>query len=155
MIAMALARSPRLIIADEPTTALDVTVQARVLDLLATAARERGVALLLVTHDLGVAARICDRIAVAYAGRIVEAGRAAEILGAARHPYTVGLLASRPRLDGAVAGGDLPTLPGRPPACRRGARSPPAARPPTPCAPRRCPCTSAPRAETSATTRAC
>jgi peptide/nickel transport system ATP-binding protein len=119
MIAMALARSPRLIIADEPTTALDVTVQARVLDLLATAARERGVALLLVTHDLGVAARICDRIAVAYAGRIVEAGRAAEILGAARHPYTVGLLASRPRLDGAVAGGDLPTLPGRPPDPRR------------------------------------
>jgi peptide/nickel transport system ATP-binding protein len=115
MIAMALARSPRLIVADEPTTALDVTVQARVLDLLATAARERGVALLLVTHDLGVAARICDRIAVAYAGRIVETGTAAEVLGAARHPYTVGLLASRPRLDGTIAGGDLPTLPGRPP----------------------------------------
>jgi len=115
MIAMALARSPRLIIADEPTTALDVTVQARVLDLLASAARERDVALLLVTHDLGVAARICDRIAVAYAGRIVETGGAAEILGAPRHPYTVGLLASRPRLDGAIAGGDLPTLLGRPP----------------------------------------
>ena len=77
MIAMALARSPRLVVADEPTTALDVTVQARVLDLLAGAARERGVALLLVTHDLGVAARICDRIAVAYAGRIVEVGRTA------------------------------------------------------------------------------
>ncbi|MCW2957780.1 MAG: transporter ATP-binding protein, partial [Solirubrobacterales bacterium] len=86
MIAMALARSPRLIVADEPTTALDVTVQVRVLDLLATAARERGVALLLVTHDLGVAARICDRIAVAYAGRIVETGTAAEVLGAPRHP---------------------------------------------------------------------
>jgi peptide/nickel transport system ATP-binding protein len=115
MIAMALARSPRLVIADEPTTALDVTVQARVLDLLASAARDRGVALLLVTHDLGVAARICDRIAVAYAGRIVETGTAREVLRAARHPYTVGLLASRPRLDGSVAGGDLPTLPGRPP----------------------------------------
>ncbi|MCW3015693.1 MAG: Oligopeptide/dipeptide transporter, ATP-binding protein-like protein [Solirubrobacterales bacterium] len=115
MIAMALARSPRLIVADEPTTALDVTVQAKVLDLLATAARERDVAMLLVTHDLGVAARVCDRIAVAYAGRIVETGRAAAVLGGPRHPYTVGLLASRPRLDGTIAGGDLPTLPGRPP----------------------------------------
>jgi peptide/nickel transport system ATP-binding protein len=119
MIAMALARSPRLVVADEPTTALDVTVQARVLDLLAGAARGRGVALLLVTHDLGVAARICDRIAVAYAGRIVEVGRTAQILGRPRHPYTVGLLASRPRLDGLVAGGDLPSLPGQPPDPRR------------------------------------
>jgi len=115
MIAMALARAPRLIIADEPTTALDVTVQARVLDLLAAAVRDRGVSLLFVTHDLGVAARICDRIAVAYAGRIVESGPAAQILGAGRHPYTLGLLASRPRIDGLVAGGDLPTLDGRPP----------------------------------------
>ncbi|MBJ7329899.1 MAG: ABC transporter ATP-binding protein [Solirubrobacteraceae bacterium] len=115
MIAMALSRNPRLIVADEPTTALDVTVQAKVLDLLAEASRERGVALLLVTHDLGVAARICDRIAVAYAGRIVEEGTAAQILSEPHHPYTVGLLASRPRLDGAIAGGDLPTLPGRPP----------------------------------------
>jgi peptide/nickel transport system ATP-binding protein len=119
MIAMALARSPRLVVADEPTTALDVTVQARVLDLLAGAARERGVALLLVTHDLGVAARICDRIAVAYAGRIVEVGRTGQILGRPQHPYTVGLLASRPRLDGRVAGGDLPSLPGQPPDPRR------------------------------------
>jgi peptide/nickel transport system ATP-binding protein len=115
MIAMALARKPALIIADEPTTALDVTVQARVLELLAGVATAHSVALLLITHDLGVAARICDRIAVAYAGRIVESGPAAEMLGAARHPYTVGLLASRPRLDGRVAGGNLPTLPGRPP----------------------------------------
>jgi peptide/nickel transport system ATP-binding protein len=119
MIAIALARDPRLVVADEPTTALDVTVQARVLDLLASAARERGVALLLVTHDLGVAARICDRIAVAYAGRIVETGTARQILGRARHPYTTGLLASRPRVDGAIAGGDLPTLPGQPPDPRR------------------------------------
>jgi peptide/nickel transport system ATP-binding protein len=119
MIAMALARTPKLVVADEPTTALDVTVQARVLDLLAHAARERGVALLLVTHDLGVAARICDRIAVAYAGRIVEVGTASEILAGHRHPYTVGLLASRPRLNGTIAGGDLPTLPGHPPDPRR------------------------------------
>jgi len=119
MIAMALARSPRLVVADEPTTALDVTVQARVLDLLAAAARERDVALLLVTHDLGVAARICDRIAVAYAGRIVEVGRTQQILGRPQHPYTVGLLASRPRLDGLIAGGDLPSLPGQPPDPRR------------------------------------
>ena len=115
MIAMALARDPRLVVADEPTTALDVTVQAKVLDLLASAARERGTALLLVTHDLGVAARICDRIAVAYAGRIVETGTKSQILIAPRHPYTTGLLASRPRLDGAVAGGELPTLQGQPP----------------------------------------
>ena len=115
MIAMALARRPKLIVADEPTTALDVTVQARVLELLASAVREHGVSLLLVTHDLGVAARICDRIAVAYAGRIVEGGPAAAILGDAHHPYTVGLMASRPRVDGTIAGGDLPTLPGRPP----------------------------------------
>jgi peptide/nickel transport system ATP-binding protein len=115
MIAMALARNPRLVVADEPTTALDVTVQARVLDLLATASRERGAALLLVTHDLGVAARTCDRIAVAYAGRIVETGTEAQILFGSRHPYTKGLLASRPRLDGAVAGGELPTLGGQPP----------------------------------------
>ena len=115
MIAMALASGPRLVVADEPTTALDVTVQARVLDLLAAKARERGVGMLFITHDLGVAARLCDRIAVAYAGRIVEAGTVREVLARALHPYTVGLLASRPRLDGAVAGGELPTLPGRPP----------------------------------------
>jgi peptide/nickel transport system ATP-binding protein len=119
MIAMALARDPRLIVADEPTTALDVTTQARVLDLLASSARERGAALLLITHDLGVAARMCDRIAVAYAGRIVESGTAAQVLFAPRHPYPLGLLASRPRLDGEVAGGELPTLPGQPPDPRR------------------------------------
>ena len=119
MIAMALARDPRLIVADEPTTALDVTTQARVLDLLADAARERGTALLLITHDLGVAARLCDRIAVAYAGRIVECGTATQVLFAPRHPYPVGLLASRPRLDGLLAGGELPTLAGQPPDPRR------------------------------------
>jgi peptide/nickel transport system ATP-binding protein len=122
MIAMALASDPRLVGADEPTTALDVTVQARVLDLLAAKARERGVGMLFITHDLGVAARLCDRIAVAYAGRIVESGTAPQVLAGALHPYTVGLLASRPRLDGAIAGGELPTLPGRPPDPRKPAR---------------------------------
>jgi peptide/nickel transport system ATP-binding protein len=119
MIAMALARDPRLIVADEPTTALDVTTQARVLDLLADAARQRGTALLLITHDLGVAARLCDRIAVAYAGRIVETGTATQVLLAPRHPYPVGLLASRPRLEGLLVGGELPTLAGQPPDPRR------------------------------------
>jgi peptide/nickel transport system ATP-binding protein len=119
MIAMALALKPSLIVADEPTTALDMTVQARVLQLLADVASSHSVALLLVTHDLGVAAQICTRIAVAYAGRIVEHGPTGAILGAPRHPYTVGLLASRPRLNGRVAGGDLPTLPGHPPDPRR------------------------------------
>ena len=119
MIAMALARNPRLVVADEPTTALDVTMQARVLELLARSAADRGAALLLITHDLGVAAHLCDRIAVAYAGRIVEVGTAAQVLFRARHPYTIGLLASRPKLDGSVAGGELPTLPGQPPDPRR------------------------------------
>jgi peptide/nickel transport system ATP-binding protein len=119
MIAMALARNPRLVVADEPTTALDVTIQARVLELLARSAAERGAALLLITHDLGVAAHLCDRIAVAYAGRIVEVGTASQVLFRARHPYTVGLLASRPKLDGSVAGGALATLPGQPPDPRR------------------------------------
>jgi len=119
MIAMALARNPRLVVADEPTTALDVTMQARVLDLLGRAVGDRGAALLFITHDLGVAARLCDRIAVAYAGRIVEVGTAAQVLSRPRHPYTLGLLASRPKLDGSVAGGRLPTLPGQPPDPRR------------------------------------
>jgi peptide/nickel transport system ATP-binding protein len=119
MIAMALARNPRLVVADEPTTALDVTMQARVLDLLARRVSEHGAALLFITHDLGVAARLCDRIAVAYAGRIVEIGGADQVLGRPRHPYSVGLLASRPTLNGAVAGGELPTLPGQPPDPRR------------------------------------
>ena len=159
MIAMALARDPKLVVADEPTTALDVTVQAVVLDLLAKLVRERNMALLFVTHDLGVAARICDRIAVAYAGRIVESGTAAEVLGGARHPYTIGLLASRPRLDGAIAGGDLPTLAGRPPDPRRAAARlrVRAALPgrPTRSASCACPSTATATAATSATTPAC
>ena len=94
MIAVAVAGDPALLIADEPTTALDVTIQAQVLDLLARLQRERGMALLLITHDLGVVADRADRVAVMYAGRIVEQGRAAAVLGAPAHPYAAGLLAA-------------------------------------------------------------
>ncbi len=99
LIAMALLCDPALLIADEPTTALDVTVQAQILELLHEQQKARGMGLVLVTHDLGVVAGVADRVAVMYAGRIVEEGRAEEVLGAPRHPYTVGLLASVPRLD--------------------------------------------------------
>ena len=99
MIAMALACSPRLLIADEPTTALDVTVQAQILDLLRQLRREFGMAILLITHDLGVVAEMCDRVLVMYAGRIVEEADVVSLFTAPKHPYTVGLLASIPRLD--------------------------------------------------------
>jgi peptide/nickel transport system ATP-binding protein len=96
MLAMALACGPRMLIADEPTTALDVTIQAQVLDLLAALQRRLGMAVLLVTHDLGVVAERADDIAIMYAGRIVETGAAADVLAAPLHPYTRGLLASLP-----------------------------------------------------------
>ncbi|TYB57444.1 ABC transporter ATP-binding protein [Nonomuraea sp. PA05] len=96
MIAMALANEPDLLIADEPTTALDVTSQAQVLDLLDTARRESGASALLITHDLGVIAELADRVAVMYAGRVVEHGDVHAIFTTPRHPYTRGLLASRP-----------------------------------------------------------
>jgi oligopeptide/dipeptide ABC transporter ATP-binding protein len=99
MIAMALACDPVLLIADEPTTALDVTIQAQILDLLRTLRREQGMALLIITHDLGVVAGITDRLAVMYAGRVVETGSTRELLRTPRHPYTAGLLRSLPRLD--------------------------------------------------------
>jgi oligopeptide transport system ATP-binding protein len=99
MIAMALACRPRLIIADEPTTALDVTVQAQVLDILKELTRETGASLILITHDLGVVARYADKVAVMYAGRIVESAPARELYGRPSHPYTRGLMASVPRLD--------------------------------------------------------
>ncbi len=98
MIAMALSCRPALLIADEPTTALDVTVQAQLLELIKALQQEIGMAVLFVTHDLGVAAEIADRIAVMYAGRVVEEGPAAAIFATARMPYTAGLLASVPRL---------------------------------------------------------
>jgi oligopeptide transport system ATP-binding protein len=100
MIAMALALGPEVLIADEPTTALDVTVQAQILELLAELQAGTGMGLVLITHDLGVAAEVADRVAVMYAGRLVETGPAEEVLLAPRHPYTEGLLASRPRGGG-------------------------------------------------------
>ena len=99
MIAMALSCSPRLIIADEPTTALDVTIQAQILELMKSLTSEFGVALIVITHNLGVVARYADRVNIMYAGKIIERGSAREIYSNPRHPYTVGLLKSVPRLD--------------------------------------------------------
>jgi oligopeptide transport system ATP-binding protein len=113
MIAMALLCEPALLFADEPTTALDVTVQAQILELLARLARDVNAAVAIVTHDLGVIARLCDRVIVLYGGRIMEQGRIDEIFYDARHPYTRGLLASMPRLDESPQD-DLRTIPGQP-----------------------------------------
>jgi len=99
MIAVALACSPKLIIADEPTTALDVTIQAQILELMKSLTRQLGVALIIITHNLGVVARYANRVNVMYAGRIVEAGPAEQIYHDPRHPYTIALLKSVPRLD--------------------------------------------------------
>ncbi len=99
MIAMALSCNPRLIIADEPTTALDVTIQAQILDLMKSLTTEFGVALIVITHNLGVVARYADRVNIMYAGKVIERGEAREIYANPRHPYTVGLLRSVPRLD--------------------------------------------------------
>ncbi|ANL32750.1 oligopeptide ABC transporter ATP-binding protein [Rhizobium phaseoli] len=115
-IAMALACDPTLLIADEPTTALDVTIQAQILALLQALQRERGMAMLFVTHNLGVVAEIAHRVAVMYAGRIVETGPVAEVFRNPRHPYTIGLLASMPKLGDASrmkqAGERLAAIPG-------------------------------------------
>ena len=111
MLAIALAARPKLLIADEPTTALDVTIQAQILDLLAALQRQLGMAVLLVTHDLGVVAERAERVAIMYAGRIVESGAARDVLRAPRHPYTRGLLASIPRV-GAARGERLTAIPG-------------------------------------------
>ncbi|MEU5093204.1 ABC transporter ATP-binding protein [Streptomyces sp. NPDC020996] len=113
MIAMAIALEPALVIADEPTTALDVTVQAQVMDLLAELRREYRMGLVLITHDLGVVADVADRIAVMYAGRIVERAPVHDIYKAPAHPYTRGLLESVPRLD--RKGGELYAIRGLPP----------------------------------------
>jgi len=99
MIAMALSCNPRLIIADEPTTALDVTIQSQILDLMKSLTTELGVALIVITHNLGVVARYADRVNIMYAGKVIERGEAHEIYSNPRHPYTVGLLRSVPRLD--------------------------------------------------------
>ncbi len=124
MIAMALAgeegKAPRLLIADEPTTALDVTVQKQILELLAQLRRDLGLSLLFITHDLGVVAQVADRIAVTYAGRIVEEGPSREVLESARHPYTAGLLRASPQLVRhrlEPIAGTVPSLTALPPGC--------------------------------------
>ena len=99
MIAMALACEPKLLIADEPTTALDVTIQAQILNVLRKLVAERGTALILITHDLGVVAGMCERVNVMYAGMFMETGNAEQLFARPRHPYTLGLLQSIPRLD--------------------------------------------------------
>lgn len=114
MIAMAMANHPRLLIADEPTTALDVTIQAQVLRVLRHAKEESGAAGILITHDLGIIAEMADRVVVMYSGRVVEIGTVYEVFHTPRHPYTCGLLASLPPVD--VDVDTLPMIPGTPPA---------------------------------------
>jgi len=123
MIAMAVSCDPRLLIADEPTTALDVTIQAQVLELLVAMRAELGMSVLLVTHDLGVVAEVCERVVVMYAGQIVEQAEVGELFDHPRHPYTEGLLAAVPQIG--TRGQRLPAIPGRtpepwalPPGCR-------------------------------------
>jgi oligopeptide/dipeptide ABC transporter ATP-binding protein len=119
MIAMALICGPQLLIADEPTTALDVTIQAQILELLQALQRERQIATLLITHDLGVVEEMCDHVVVMYAGRIAEKAPAKELFAHPRHPYTAGLLAAAPR--NARRGQTLVTIPGTvPPPGKRG-----------------------------------
>jgi peptide/nickel transport system ATP-binding protein len=130
MIAIALANDPGVLIADEPTTALDVTIQAQVLALLKRMQAEHGSAIVLITHDLGVVAEVADRIAVMYAGRIVEIGTRDEVLNHPQHPYTIGLLNSMPRIDGprprrlAAIGGSPLTGVNRPAGCAFAPRCP-------------------------------
>jgi len=127
MIAMALAPGPHVLIADEPTTALDVTVQKQILELLATLRRELRLALLFITHDLGVVAQVAGRVAVMYAGRIVEEGPVAEVLHHPAHPYTKGLLRAAPRLTReklVPIAGTVPALDALPPGCAFAPRCP-------------------------------
>jgi peptide/nickel transport system ATP-binding protein len=118
MIAMALSCDPELLIADEPTTALDVTVQAQILDLINDLQSEFGSAVIIITHDLGVVAELADDILVMYAGRVAEYGAAADIFGRPDHPYTWGLLASMPRMDRELTSRLIP-IPGTPPSLIR------------------------------------
>ena len=115
MIAMALGCNPSLILADEPTTALDVTIQAQILELMQSLSKRLGVAMLIITHNLGVVARYADRVNVMYAGRIIERATAGELYANPRHPYTLGLLRSVPRLD--PIDGQPPDLSRLPPGC--------------------------------------
>ena len=130
MIAMALSLDPEVLIADEPTTALDVTIQAQIIELLRKLNRERGLAVVLITHDLGVVAEIADRVAVMYAGRIAETGSLDDVFYDPRHPYTWGLLGSVPKVGGerperlAQIEGQPPSLLRPPTGCRFQARCP-------------------------------
>ena len=114
MIAMALSCSPLMLIADEPTTALDVTIQAQIVDLVKRLQEELGMAVIWITHDLGVVARLAQRVIVMYAGYIIEDAKIVDLYGSPRHPYTIGLLGSLPRLD-AAPGSKLFSIPGQPP----------------------------------------
>jgi peptide/nickel transport system ATP-binding protein len=126
MIAMALSCNPKLLIADEPTTALDVTIQAQILELLAEMKARFGMAVMLITHAMGVVAEVAERVAVMYAGRVVEEAPVAELFAAPRHPYTQGLIRSIPRIDRAggrkarlaAIAGVVPSLIDPPPGCR-------------------------------------
>ena len=129
VIALALCAEPQLIVADEPTTALDVSIQAQVLQLLKKLCREQGTAMLLVTHDMGVIAETADRVAVMYAGRIVELGRVEDVINAPVHPYTRGLMGAIPslkRTTGPLAqiDGSMPRLNARPQGCAFNPRCP-------------------------------
>ena len=126
MIAMALAGRPKMLIADEPTTALDVTIQSQVLQLLRQLKQEAGLTVLLITHDLGVVAELCDRVAVMYAGTIVETAPVAELFGNPRHPYTQGLLAALPGTSDTLAPipGRVPDFLNPPSGCRFHPRCP-------------------------------
>ena len=129
MIAMCLAGQPDLLIADEPTTALDVTIQAQILDLLRQVQRDHGMALVLVSHDLGVVAEVCQRVAVMYCGRVVEQGETDAIFDRPQHPYTQGLVAALPTLDGPPRRlrqipGSVPAIGALPPGCAFAPRCP-------------------------------
>ena len=113
MIAVALSCDPEVVLCDEPTTALDVTIQDQILGLLTGLSEERGVSLVFVTHDLAVVAQVCQRLAVLYAGRVVEQGSVAEVFAAPEHPYTLGLLRSAPDIDDVRD--TLVPIPGSPP----------------------------------------
>lgn len=124
MIAMALSSNPEILIADEPTTALDVTTQAQILELIEEQRDRFGIGIILITHDLGVVAEVCDRVVVMYLGQVIEEASVTELFDNPRHPYTKGLLKSTPSMD-ADPGDDLPVIPGRvptlnaiPPGCR-------------------------------------
>ena len=129
VIALALAAQPELIVADEPTTALDVSIQAQIIALLKSLAKEQGAAVMLITHDMGVIAEACDRVAVMYAGRVVEVGPVVEVIHHPAHPYTVGLMGSIPAMDGErerlmQIDGAMPRLAAIPPGCAFNPRCP-------------------------------